>query len=270
MTNLIVQTKRGRAQYFTEVLSDKVSLDMVLIPEGSFMMGSPEDEEGRYEREGPQHLVKVPSFFMGRCPITQAQWRVVASLKPIEQELDPDPSKFKGDERPVERVSWHDAMEFCARLSKLTEEEYRLPSEAEWEYACRAGTTTPFSFGESISPDLANYDASFAFGDGPTGEYREETTPVGSFYANAFGLWDMHGNVEEWCLDHWHDSHGNAPKNGSAWVEDGSTESRVIRGGSWGSSPGNCRSASRYGYYPDVGDYSLGFRVVCVAPRTIE
>ena len=266
MSNLVLQRTRGRAQYFTEALNDEVSLEMVLIPAGSFVMGSSEDELERTKAEGPKHRVSVPSFFMGHYPITQAQWRVVASLEPIERELEANPSKFTGDDRPVERVTWHDAMEFCARLSKLTGEEYRLPSEAEWEYACRAGTTTPFFFGESISADLANYNARTVFGEGAKGEYRQKTTPVGNFYANAFGLSDMHGNVWEWCLDHWHETYEGAPTDGSAWVTGGDEELRILRGGSWYDSPRLCRSDYRYGDDPDIRDDPVGFRVVCVAP----
>jgi formylglycine-generating enzyme required for sulfatase activity len=122
---------------------------MMLIPAGAFMMGSPEDEPERSPHEGPQHLVSVASFFLGKYPVTQAQWRVVASFPQVERSLDLDPSHFKGDMRPVEKVSWEEAIEFCARLSEYTKRQYRLPTEAEWEYACRAETTTPFHFGET-------------------------------------------------------------------------------------------------------------------------
>ncbi|MEL7314439.1 MAG: SAV_2336 N-terminal domain-related protein, partial [Cyanobacteria bacterium J06559_3] len=183
---------------------DAVRLEMAAIPGGTFLMGSPENEPGRYQdEEGPQHEVAVPAFFMSRHPITQAQWQAVVALEQVGRELDPDPSEFKGNERPVEQVSWDDAMEFCARLSRLTGREYRLPTEAEWEYACRANTTTPFTFGETLTDKLANYDATTVFADEPKGEYRQATTIVGIFPVNAFGLHDMHGNVWEWCLDHW-------------------------------------------------------------------
>jgi formylglycine-generating enzyme required for sulfatase activity len=171
---------------------------MVLILGGTFLMGSPDDELDRYDDEGPQHEVSVPTFFMGKFPITQAQWRVVAeTYSQVKQELDPDPANFKGDNRPVERVSWLDAVEFCARLSRETGREYRLPTEAEWEYACRAGTSTPFYFGDTITTDLANYDSDGKrYGQGPEGTSRGETTEVGSLAnANPFGLYDMHGNV---------------------------------------------------------------------------
>jgi len=144
-----------------------------------------------------------------------------------------------------------------------TGRRYTLPSEAQWEYACRAGTTTPFAFGETITPDLANYDGNFTYGEGRKGEFREQTTPVGMFPANAWGLQDMHGNVWEWCLDHWHESYEGAPEDGSAWLSEGG-ESRLLRGGSWRLDPGNCRSACRGLNLPDSASYSLGFRVVCL------
>jgi len=194
-------------------------ISMVEIPPGSFLMGSPPDEEGHFADEGPQHEVTLESFLMGRTPITQAQWRVVAGLPKLERELVRDPSRFKGDDRPVENVSWHDAVEFCRRLSQATGRAFSLPSEAQWEYACRAGTATPFAFGETISPEHANYDGTYSYANGPKGEYRQQTTPVGSFPANAWGLQDMNGNVWEWCLDQWHDSYHGAPTDGSAWME---------------------------------------------------
>jgi formylglycine-generating enzyme required for sulfatase activity len=266
---LIYKRKTHTAQFFPQPLSPTVSLDMVLIPGGSFQMGSPEDEVERMDREGPQHRVTVPSFCMGRYPITQSQWRVVAGLSQMERELDPDPSRFKGDNRPAERVSWQEAVEFCARLSQLAGREYRLPSEAEWEYACRAGTQAPFHFGETITPDLANYNGNYTYGRGPKGIYREATTPVGEFSANAFGLYDMHGNVWEWCLDHWHDNYEGAPTDGSAWLSEQKGSNHLLRGGSWYDDPRNCRSAVRDYYSPDFRNYNGGFRVVCSAARTV-
>ena len=267
---IVVKRYRQQAQFFTEELGDGVGLDMVLIPAGNFLMGSPEDELERFEREGPQHPVTVPTFFLGKYVVTQAQWRAVAGLSQIERELDPDPSGFKGDDRPVERVSWDDAVEFCKRLSQATGRDYRLPSEAEWEYACRAGTTTPFHFGETITPELANYRGTVTYGDGPTGEYREETTLVGSFgAANAFGLFDMHGNVWEWCADSWHENYEGAPGDGSAWMNDeNDNRSHVRRGGSWFSLPRLCRSAYRNWNGAHIRNYYLGFRVACSVART--
>jgi formylglycine-generating enzyme required for sulfatase activity len=252
-------------------------MDMIWIPGGAFQMGSPDDEPNRSNAEGPQHRVSVEPFLMGRYPVTQAQWRAVAAMPQAQQSLKPDPSRFKGDRRPVEQVSWYDAVEFCARLSAHTGREYRLPTEAEWEYACRAGTTTPFHFGETITTELANYRGtdwegvgSGSYGEGPKGEYREETTPVDHFgIANGFGLCDMHGNVFEWCQDEYHDSYKGAPEDGSAWGNGGNGKYAVLRGGSWLFTPWICRSACRNVSYPRVSYDYIGFRVVSVAPRAL-
>jgi formylglycine-generating enzyme required for sulfatase activity len=255
--------------------ADPLCLTLIQIPAGSFLMGSPEDEPERHSDEGPQHEVAVQELFMAQSPITQAQWREVASWQPQEperwgRELNPNPSSFNdqpdSDQRPVERVSWHEAMEFCHRLSQRTGRHYTLPSEAQWEYACRAGTTTPFHVGATITPELANYDATATYGDGPKGEYGAETTPVGMFPANSWGLHDMHGNVWEWCLDHWHDSYKGAPSDGSAWLTPSASEEerRVLRGGSWGSDPRGCRSAYRNLNQPGFAYSPVGFRVVCL------
>ncbi|MBW4629732.1 MAG: SUMF1/EgtB/PvdO family nonheme iron enzyme [Brasilonema octagenarum HA4186-MV1] len=212
---LEIKREKRQATYYLENLEDNITLEMVAIPGSKFMMGSPEGEG--YESEKPQHEVTVQPFFIGKYPITQAQWRVVAALPQVNRELKPDPSGFKGDDFPVECVSWYDVVEFCARLSKKTGKDYRLPSEAEWEYACRARTTTPFHFGETLTDKLANYRANETFADEPKGEYREKTTSVGTFSPNAFGLYDMHGNVWEWCEDSWHENYQEAPTDGSAW-----------------------------------------------------
>jgi len=275
---LSFQRRQQTVQFFVERLSDAVAIEMMQIPAGSFLMGSPEDKLERLEREGPQHEVNVATFFMGKYSLTQAQWRAVAALPQVSQVLEPDPSGFKGDQRPVEQVSWYDAVEFCDRLSAHTGRAYRLPTEAEWECACRAGTTTPFHFGETITTDLANYrgtdneeyEWSGSYGQGPKGEYREETTPVDHFgVANAFGLCDMHGNVWEWCFDQWHESYEDAPVNGNAWLSDGDETQRVLRGGSWFTDPRRCRSASRNDATPENRYYILGFRVVCSAPMSL-
>ena len=144
-------------------MGDGVTLEMVAIPGGTFIIGSPENEEGYHSSESPQHEVTVPPFFMGKYPVTQQQWRVVAALEKVNIDLKSDPSRFKGDNLPVERVSWNDAQEFCARLSRMANKTYRLPTEAEWEYACRGGTTTPFYCGETISTDLANYNGNYIY-----------------------------------------------------------------------------------------------------------
>ena len=242
------------AAYYRADLGSGVHLDLVKIPGGRFWMGSPDSEADRTEYEGPQHKVQVPEFYMGKYPVTQRQWRAVSLLDDVNIELKPDPSYFKGDNRPVEQVSWYEAVEFCKRLSRHTGAEYRLPSEAEWEYACRAGTATPFHFGATITTDLANYRGtdwkeygwSGSYGSGPKGKFREQTTAIESFSANAFGLYDMHGNVYEWCQDHWHDNYEGVPINGSAWITDNNESYRVVRGGSWYNSPRYCRSAYRY------------------------
>ena len=284
----IVERTIHKAFYFTQSLPDNVSLEMVAIPSGTFTMGSPKSEEKSRDNERPQHDVTVPSFFMGKYPVTQGQWRAIASRTDLKEkeDLDPDPSHFKEPykgidrwQRPVEEVTWYQAVEFCERLSKLTGRKYRLPSEAEWEYACRAGTTTPFYFGETITPELVNYDGNYTYGDGPKGEYKKQTTPVGQFPANAFGLYDMHGNVWEWYADDWHDNYVGAPTDGSAWVDsnkDNSTESNTaesntgLRGGSWDIDPNYCRSAVRdYSDGRDVHFNDTGFRVVCDGGRTL-
>ena len=259
------------AEYFAQDLGNGVLLEMVHIPGGTFIMGSPENEESRESSESPQHQVTVSSFFMGKYLVTQKQWRLIAALPKVNIDLESDPSNLKGDNLPVERVSWNHAQEFCARLSQKTSKTYRLPSEAEWEYACRAETTTPFYFGETISTDLANYDGNYTYGQGQKGEYWRKTTDVGIFPANPFGLYDMCGNVWEWCEDEWHENYINAPTDGSAWTSRRSLRS-TLRGGSWYYGPFNCRSASRL-YYDWAGrDHiynSIGFRVICVVGRTL-
>ncbi|MEO0949584.1 MAG: formylglycine-generating enzyme family protein, partial [Cyanobacteria bacterium J06641_5] len=173
----IIEREPHTAPYFEESLGDDIApLKLMAIPSGEFLMGSPETEEGRYDDESPQHSVSVQPFFLSQYPITQAQWRAIAALPQKERELDPDPSEFKGGDRPVEQVSWYDAVEFCQRLSEFTGRSYRLPTEAEWEYACRADTTTPFYFGETVTTNLANYDGSVYLNE-PSGEDRQKTTP---------------------------------------------------------------------------------------------
>ena len=251
---LTLRRTPATARYYTEALEDlgeAIPLQMLLIPAGTFAMGSPEDEPERQEREGPQHDVTVPSFFLGRYPVTQSQWRAVAAMRQVNRELNPAPSWFKGDNLPVEQVSWYEAVEFCDRLSAQTGRPYRLPSEAEWEYACRAGTTTPFHFGKTLTTEVANFDGNYTYADGPKGEYRETTTPVDQFeIANAFGLSDMHGNVWEWCQDHY-GSYDKTPTDGSAWITENKEANRIRRGGSWDINPRFCRSAQRVNVTPD-------------------
>jgi formylglycine-generating enzyme required for sulfatase activity len=279
---VILWREPKRAQCFTDSeigVKLGIQLDLMLIPGGTFTMGSSPDELGRFDPEGPQHEVTVSTFLMGRYPVTQAQWRKIAGrtdLK-VKDNLEPYLSNSNRDDFPVERVSWYDAVEFCARLSKLTGHTYRLPTEAEWEYACRAGTTAPFHFGGIITTDLANYrgeDNEYEpkeypgnYSNGPKGIYREATTAVHHFnpLANAFGLCDMHGNVWEWCLDHWHSNYEGAPTDGSAWLTANERAGRLRRGGSWKEYPWYCRSACRFSYNPIDRSNSLGFRVVCEA-----
>ncbi|MBW4430866.1 MAG: SUMF1/EgtB/PvdO family nonheme iron enzyme [Pelatocladus maniniholoensis HA4357-MV3] len=256
----------NKAEYFQEHLGNSVFLDMIYIPGGTFLMGSPEDELGRESNEGPQHPVALQPFYLSRFPITQAQWKVIAQLPQINRYLNPDPSNFKHPDIPVEKVCWHDAVEFCARLSQLTGHSYRLPSEAEWEFACRAGTTTPFHFGETITSNLANYDGSYIYGSGTEGPYRQQTTSVGCFQvANVFGLSDLHGNVWEWCADSWHENYQDAPSDGSIWQLDESNNYRVLRGGAWYCLPTLCRSTQRHWDQADHAGSGTGFRVVCFA-----
>ena len=270
-------------------------ITFVSIPAGEFLMGSDESDPGAHSDEMPQHLVRLQSFSMSQAPITQAQWRAVAMLPSVDRKLNPNPSYFKGDNLPVERVSWHDAMEFCARLSIVTKKPITLPSEAQWEYVCRAGTTTAYAFGDTLTEEMANFKSG-------------GTTPVGSFPANPWGLQDMHGNVWEWGLDDWHSSYEGAPTDGSAWAEEddslgkcsggalgttfpgtvarptapeatrttASTSSvsasaafvgdrlKVLRGGSWNFYPWFCRSAYRLRVHPASCDSNVGFRVCCL------
>ncbi|MEM9807160.1 MAG: formylglycine-generating enzyme family protein, partial [Cyanobacteria bacterium P01_D01_bin.56] len=255
---------------FIEDLGNDATLDMVYIPAGDFLMGSSENEVDRYDSEGPRHQVQVSALYMGKYPVTQAQWKAVAKLKKVGIELKSAPSRFKGNDLPVEQVSWFEVVEFCQRLSQHTGQNYRLPSEAEWEYACRAGTTTPFYFGDTISTDQVNYDGNYIYGNGKKGQFRRKTTPVGSFSANNFGLYDMHGNVWEWCQDHWHGNYDGSPQDGSPWIQGGDSNRRVLRGGSWHLNPRFCRSACRFDITPGDRYFNLGFRVVCSAPRILR
>ncbi|MCA2700147.1 MAG: SUMF1/EgtB/PvdO family nonheme iron enzyme [Microcystis sp. M179S2] len=238
---------------FTENLPNGVTLEMVGLLAGQFLMGSPDSDPDARDNEKPQHQVKVNSFAIGKYPVTQAQYEAV---------MGTNPSYFKNNpQNPVEKVNWNDAQAFCRKLSQITGKTYRLPTEAEWEYACRAGTTTRFYFG-----DNANQLGDYAWYDGNS---QAKTHPVGQKKPNAWGLYDMSGNVWEWCEDNWHDNYIGAPTDGSAWLKNGNDNRSPLRGGSWGSYPSLCRSA-----YRDDGlrrDHygSDGFRVVCGAGRTL-
>ncbi|PSN16149.1 Sulphatase-modifying factor protein [filamentous cyanobacterium CCT1] len=263
-----IKTVRKTAQYFTEELGSDTKLDMILIPNGEFTMGSPEDDI--YVCSPPLHKVTVSEFYIGKFQVTQKQWKAI-----MQHNL----SAHEGDNLPVENVSWCDAVEFCARISALTGRNYRLPSEAEWEYACRAGTTTYYSFGSKISTRLANYwdmDASESSpieapipSEGcvaaynPDGVQYLQTVPVGSYFPNAFGLYDMHGNVYELCQDAWHYDYTGAPNDGSAWgtgYDDGLV---VIRGGSFDYYDFNCCSAFRSDTGISYRYHGTGFRIAC-------
>ncbi len=244
---------RPLAPPFTENLPNGLTLEMVSLPAGQFLMGSPDSDPDALDDEKPQHQVKVNSFAIGKYPVTQAQYEAV---------MGTNPSYFSNNpQNPVEQVSWEDAQAFCQKLSQITGKTYRLPTEAEWEYACRAGTTTRFYFG-----DDANQLGDYAWYDGNS---QNTTHPVGQKKPNAWGLHDMSGNVWEWCEDDWHNNYIGAPTDGSAWFikNDNRSQSRkCLRGGSWGSSPVNCRSADRIRDFPDYDYSSNGFRVACVSP----
>jgi formylglycine-generating enzyme required for sulfatase activity len=252
--------KSGKASFFEEHLGSSTVLEMVSVPGGTFLMGSPSDRGDSDEK--PQHQVTLASFYIGKFPVTQAQWTAVAALPEIKIFLDPDAARFKGPNRPIENVSWYEAVEFCARLSRKTGKRYRLPSEAQWEYACRGGTQTQFHFGETITSELANYNGNSNYAEAPKGVYRFQTTDVGSFKPNAFGLYDFHGNVWEWCADAWHNNYNGAPADGSVWQSDGDSSLRLLRGGSWNDHSPNCGSACRLRYQANCKASIVGFRVV--------
>ena len=249
------------------------------------MMGMPPEERQialenalkcGYQRENteewldwstPQHEVYLQEFLMGKYAVTNAQWYAVMKTKPSEQ-YDP---KFQGDKQPVVGVSWHEAQAFCEKLSEQTKRAVRLPTEAEWEYACRAGTTTPFAFGKTITTDQVNYNGNYPYADTSKGKYRECTVNVDSFTPNAWGLYQMHGNVWEWCLDEFHDSYSEKParlkSNGNeVWgelkVNEEDNRAYILRGGSWYLNAIACRSALRYWDFARGQVNTLGFRVV--------
>lgn len=251
----ITTIDKKQAKIFTEDLGNNITLEMVAIPGGEFLMGTAES----HGEESPQHLVKLSPFFLSKYPITQEQWRTVASLPKVKLDLNSEESRFKGNTHPVERITKEEAIEFCVRLWQFTGKLYCLPSETQWEYACRANTTTPFHFGETITTNLANYNGNYSYGNEPAGIFRKETLPVGSFPPNAFGLHDMHGNVFEWCADNWHENYHGALENGKSRIG-GCDEYVPVRGGGWKSHPLLCRSANRNDEfrrcnirYPDVG-----------------
>ena len=258
-----------RQRHWEEItldLGNGVTMRLVLIPAGKFMMGSPDSEPGREDNEGPQHEVTISKpFYMGVFEVTQEQY---------QQLMGANPSSYKDPTRPVERVSWHDAMAFCKKLSERTGKRVTLPTEAQWEYACRAGTTTAFYTGDELKPSQANADFSSSASPGTwekavawvrkllgtrTKAATMDTMPVGSYPPNAFGLYDMHGNVSEWSAD-WYDKPPASAKNG--YPAGPSADSwYFLRGGDWYSDPSKCRSASCIWIDPDARSTYGGFRV---------
>ncbi len=237
--------------------------DMVCLPGGRFLMGSPDSEAGRRDNEDPQHWVQVPPFEIGRYPITFAQWDACVAAGGCMHK--PDDEGWGRGQRPVINVSWEDAQEYVRWLCRETGERWRLPTEAEWEYAARAGTTTPFSTGACITTHQANYDGNYDYNNcgAKTGVLLGQTQSVGSYPPNPWGLYDMHGNVWEWVEDCWHDSYLGAPADGSAWTKNcfWAREYRVLRGGAWLYVPRYLRSAYRGRNDPGNRYYGNGFRV---------
>lgn len=265
-----MKTEHKSAQYFVEELEQNVTLDMIYVPDGVFMMGKSKEDFYDVIPYEIQHQVHVSAFHMGKFEVNQQQWVAI-----MRHNL----STNQGEDLPVENVSWEDAVEFCKRLSVITGRHYRLPSEAEWEYAARAGTTTSFSFGAEITTQLANYHDPYSKNNStidsePPSEtcvaaYNEngvqylQTKQVGSFFPNAFGLYDMHGNVFELCQDAWHDDYDNAPTDGSAWGNGSDANAVVIRGGSFDYDEGRCRSSDRWETGASYRYFGTGFRVAC-------
>jgi formylglycine-generating enzyme required for sulfatase activity len=254
---------------------NSIGMRLALIPQGRFRMGSPKDEDERDDNEGPQHEVEISRpFYLGVFPVTQAQWQAVMGDNPswfcATGSGKDEVRGMNTDDFPVEMVSWEDATAFLKKLAALEKErgarrEYRLPTEAEWEYSCRGGacSTTPFHYGNSLSSTQANFDGNYPYGGGDEGPYLHRTCKVGWYQPNAFGLWDMHGNVFEWCSD-WFavDYYENSPQRDPQGPSNGSD--RVIRGGGWYFNGRGCRAAVRFGSTPsDRFDY-LGFRVAAV------
>ena len=238
--------------------------EMVVIPAGQFMMGSPSNEEGRDVDEGPQHRVTIrKSFAVGKYEVMFREWDACVAGGGCNG-YRPDDEGWGRDNRPVINVSWDDAQAYLRWLSRTSGTAYRLLSEAEREYAARAGTTTPFHFGSTISTDQANYDGVYTYGSGGKGIYRK-TDPVGSFPSNAFGLHDVHGNIWEWVADCWNGSYAGAPGNGDAWTT-GYCGQRVLRGGSWNNHPRFVRTASRIRFWTGIQDHKFGFRVARTLP----
>ncbi|MEM8502734.1 MAG: SUMF1/EgtB/PvdO family nonheme iron enzyme [Cyanobacteria bacterium P01_D01_bin.1] len=256
---------RRKATYFTESLGKNVSLDMVRIPAGRFLMG-PTVEESENEQHAEQREVAIKEFWFGKYTITQDQWWAVMEREPLSPRSTSSVKRVQKPLQPIENIFWTDAVEFCQRLSQKTGRTYQLPSGAQWEYACRAGTTTPFYFGETLTPEIANYNGNYAYGEGPKGRYRETSTEVGCFAPNAYGLYDMHGNMWEWCLDGWHGLQ-NDPLNTQNASSRFASQKKSLRGGSWFYLPTNCRSAYSLTYPFHNRTDDISFRIVCLHPN---
>lgn len=272
----ITQNQVSALQNFQPQISNRLGMELVWIPSGKFLMGSSESEVDavtknakQYDskadrkwfiRETPQHSVIIQKgFYLGKYEVTQGQWKTV---------MKKNPSYFKGDCLPVDSVSWGDAQKFLQRLNASNDGyTYRLPTEAEWEYACRAGTTTPFAFGETITSETVVHNANYPFEtvdkDFPFESNLNSLSskPVGKSRPNAWEVYDMHGNLLEWCQDRAHDNYLGAPSNESAW-ESGTDKRRILRGGAWDSFAYGCRSAMRYRFAPETHSFNVGFRVV--------
>ncbi len=269
----IIKEETKQAKSFVEKLDD-ISLEMVEILGGSFLMGSEETERGygyTFDNEElPQHKVSVPGFYIGKFEVTQVQWKFVANLPKVNIELKAKVSGFREDNNPVEQITWEEAAEFCARLSKHTGRDYRLPTEAEWEYAARGDTDTAFGFGDALTLQQANFKGYYNYryqGPPPEG-YLDATFNVGTIkVANRFGLYDMHGNVWEYCQDTWHETYKDAPTDGSAWTTGGDEKKRVTRGGGWINAGFACRSAFRNNVELTWKRNDYGFRVAMTVPK---
>jgi uncharacterized protein (TIGR02996 family) len=259
------------------VLQNSIGMRLALIPPGKFLMGSPPDEQERFENEGPQHEVQITRpFYLGIFPVTQAQYQQVMRRKPSYfrpgGEGKGEVQGLETGDFPVERVSWEDAVAFCQRLSEKAEEKrerrlYILPSEAQWEYACRGGASasSPFHYGASLSSSQANFNGNYPYGGGAEGPYLGRPTAVGSYPPTAWGLFDMHGNVWEWCAD-WYDERYYADSPGKDPTGPTTGQRRVLRGGCWRYNGKYCRSAFRYRSEPGYCNYYIGFRVVGLLP----
>ena len=252
-----------RAPKAGDLLKNSIGMQLVLIPPGKFLMGSPESERDRAKDEFQHEVQITKSFYLGIYEVTQAEYQQVMGSNPSyfdRKRVGQDTSRF-----PVEGVTWNDATEFCRRLSELADERaagrvYRLPTEAEWEYACRAGTQTATSFGDRLDSTQANFDGNYPYNRAAKGPQLKRTATVGSYRPNAWGLYDMHGNAQEWCQD-WYDDKFYASSSASDPLGPEQGVYRVFRGGSWRSPAVGCRSAYRFRNDPEYRDFSLGFRV---------